>query len=230
METARINIESNATRSLPLIVVVRQTTGILSWQIPLLVESKDLGSVIYNKTSRNLCSTKYDQFAPKDKEDFIIVGISTASRENILFNVNLTEVTDFYIKYVLYKQKFSVLSLLCVYLFFCAFYYYYFYSLGDERTVQISPSEPIYYGYIFPQQTENSTVIVRVESDNDTCMTVSVQNTSVSHINTITCKKYRCKQFRFLSLFSVLYSIWNEILNFPDAGRQYLEEELSQYQ
>ncbi|KYQ59051.1 SID1 transmembrane family member 1 [Trachymyrmex zeteki] len=146
LETARITVESNATHSLPLIIVVRQTTGILSWQIPLLVNSADLDTVIYNKTSRTLCSTKYYRYAQNDDEH-VIVGISTASRENITFSVSVVEVMDFYL------------------------------SSGNKVEVQISPSEPIYYGYIFSKE-ENSSIIVRVESDNDVCMTVSVQNTS----------------------------------------------------
>ncbi|KAL6257470.1 hypothetical protein P5V15_011040 [Pogonomyrmex californicus] len=146
LETARIKVESNATHSLPLIVVVRQTTGILSWQIPLLVAGTDFDTVIYNKTSRTLCSTKYYRYS-RNNEEFVIVGISTASYENIFFNISVVEVTDFYL------------------------------SSGNKVEVQISPSEPIYYGYIFSKQ-ENSSVIVRVESDNDICMTVSVQNTS----------------------------------------------------
>ncbi|XP_012233210.1 SID1 transmembrane family member 1 [Linepithema humile] len=148
LETARVRIESNATHNLPLIVVVRQTTGILSWQIPLLVESTDLKYVTYNKTSRTLCSTKYYRYAPKDEEEFVIVGISTASHENIFFNISVVEVKDFYL------------------------------SPGNKTTVQISPSEPIYFGYIYSRQAENSSVIVQVESDNDICMTVSIQNTS----------------------------------------------------
>lgn len=98
METARIKIESNAIHSFPLIIVVRQTTGILSWQIPLLVDSKD--TVIYNKTSRTLCSTKYYRYAQND-EEYVIVGISTASRENILFDISVVEVQDFYLRFVL---------------------------------------------------------------------------------------------------------------------------------
>ncbi|XP_029169765.1 SID1 transmembrane family member 1-like [Nylanderia fulva] len=147
LETARIKIESNATHSLPLIVIVRQTTGILSWQIPLLVESAD-SSVVYNKTSRTLCSTKYYRHAPKDDDAYVIVGISTASHKNISFNLSVVEVMDFYL------------------------------SSGNKRVIEISPSEPIFYGYIFSKQTDISSVIVRVESDNDICMTVSVQNTS----------------------------------------------------
>ncbi|XP_012056983.1 PREDICTED: SID1 transmembrane family member 1-like [Atta cephalotes] len=146
LETARITIESNATHSLPLIIVVRQTTGILSWQIPLLVNSADLDTVIYNKTSRTLCSTKYYRYA-QNNDEHVIVGISTASHENITFSISVVEVMDFYL------------------------------SSRKKVEVQISPSEPIYYGYIFSKE-ENSSVIVRVESDNDICMTVSVQNTS----------------------------------------------------
>lgn len=57
---------------------------------------------------------------------------------------------------------------------------YNIYSSGNKTIIEISPSEPIYYGYIFSKQADNSSVIVRVESDNDICMTVSIQNTSVS--------------------------------------------------
>ncbi|KAH0946843.1 hypothetical protein HN011_008569 [Eciton burchellii] len=149
LETARIKIESNATHNLPLIVVVRQTTGILSWQIPLLVNSKNIDYVTYNKTSRTLCSTKYYRYASKDESEFVIVGISTASHENVFFKLSVVEVKDFYL------------------------------SSGKETIVQVSPSEPIYYGYIFSKQVENfSSLIVRVKSDSDICMTVSVQNTS----------------------------------------------------
>ncbi|KAM0733918.1 SID1 transmembrane family member 1 [Formica fusca] len=146
LETAKIEIESNATHRFPLIVIVRQTTGILSWQIPLLVDGTD--SIIYNKTSRILCSTKYYRYAPKNKEEYVIVGISTASPENIFFELNVVKVEDFYL------------------------------SSGNKTIIEISPSEPIYYGYIFSKQADNSSVIVRVESDNDICMTVSIQNTS----------------------------------------------------
>ncbi|GAB1859726.1 SID1 transmembrane family member 1 [Camponotus japonicus] len=145
LETAKIEIESNATHNLPLTVIVRQTTGILSWQIPLLVNGAD--SVVYNKTSRILCSTKYYRYAPKDEEEYINVAISTASHENVFFNLSVVKVEDFYL------------------------------SPGNKKVVEISPSEPIYYGYIFSKQA-NSSVIVRVESDNDICMTVSIQNTS----------------------------------------------------
>lgn len=56
----------------------------------------------------------------------------------------------------------------------------FFPSPGGKRNVQISPSQPIYYGYTFPGQAESSSVIVHVQSDSDICMTFSIQNTTVS--------------------------------------------------
>lgn len=102
METARIKVESNATHSFPLIIAVRQTTGILSWQIPLLIDGIDLNSVTYNKTSRVLCSTKYYRYAIRDQKEFVIVSISTASQANVFFNLSVTEVADFYLRYIYY--------------------------------------------------------------------------------------------------------------------------------
>ena len=146
--TARIVVESNATTDLPLIVVVRQKREILSWQIPLVVQSAYFDDLAYNKTSQTLCSTNYNQSRLEEEEEFITVSLSTANYRNISFKLNMTKQYDFYI------------------------------SPGEERVVEISPSQPIYYGYTFPRQTESSSVIIRVNSDSDICMTVSIQNTT----------------------------------------------------
>lgn len=106
LKTAKIELESNATHSFPLIIAVRQTTGILSWQIPLLVDGTGLNSVTYNKTSRILCSTKYYRYAIRNEKEFVIVSISTASQANVFFNLSVTEVVDFYLRYM-YKTIFK---------------------------------------------------------------------------------------------------------------------------
>ncbi|XP_003704971.2 SID1 transmembrane family member 1 [Megachile rotundata] len=148
LETARLEVESNATTDFPIIVVVRQQKGILSWQIPLVVNSIYFSNKAYNKTARTLCSTKFYRSDSENLDEFISVSLSTGSHQNILFKLNMTELLDFYL------------------------------SPGDKRLVEISPSQPIYYGYVFPGQVESSSVIVHIESDSDICMTVSIQNTS----------------------------------------------------
>ncbi|XP_063979425.1 SID1 transmembrane family member 2-like [Diachasmimorpha longicaudata] len=147
---ARIYVESDASEDEPLIVVVRQKKGILSWQIPLLVERKNGPPQAFSKTSRTLCSTHYYKLGRKDLEDeeFISVSISTESRSTIKFDLSVIAETDFYIR------------------------------SGESRTLKLSPSEPRYYAYNFSNQADSSSVLVKIESDSDTCMTVSIQNPS----------------------------------------------------
>lgn len=51
-------------------------------------------------------------------------------------------------------------------------------SLSEERSVYVSPAEPRFYEFKFTDNVE--TVLLRVDSDDDICMTVSIQNMSVS--------------------------------------------------
>lgn len=51
-------------------------------------------------------------------------------------------------------------------------------SLSEERHVHVSPADPQFYAFSFPEDVE--TVLLRVDSDDDICMTVSIQNRSVS--------------------------------------------------
>jgi hypothetical protein len=53
-------------------------------------------------------------------------------------------------------------------------------SLSEERSVYVSPAEPRFYAFKFTDNIE--TVLLRVDSDDDICMTVSIQNMSVSYV------------------------------------------------
>ncbi|KAH0549927.1 SID1 transmembrane family member 1-like [Cotesia glomerata] len=148
--TARINVQSNATSEKPLLVVVKQKKGILSWQIPLFIESKNTNTQWYNKTSRTLCSLKYYKQLNQIKLDNsnVIVSIFTSSELPVSFNLTVVLENDFYL------------------------------GLGETREITISPSEPRYYGYSFSDQVESGSVLMKIESDSDTCMTVAIQNTT----------------------------------------------------
>ncbi|XP_012263684.2 SID1 transmembrane family member 1-like [Athalia rosae] len=151
LDGARIKVESNANSDLPLIVVVRQAKGILSWQLPFSVKTAGDSNVTFSTTSRTLCpSSSYQNFQSGGRKEFVTVSISTASESNIEFSLNVSQVNDFYI------------------------------LAEEKRTVTISPAEPIYYAYKFPNpgKMESSSVLMRVESNSDTCMTVSIQDQS----------------------------------------------------
>ncbi|XP_033223305.1 SID1 transmembrane family member 1-like [Belonocnema kinseyi] len=84
-----------------------------------------------------------------EEEEFVTVSLSTGSPVNISFTLILVPVKDFHIR------------------------------PGDTRKgISISPSEPVYYAYSFINGTENKSVIVRLQSDSEICMTFSIQNTS----------------------------------------------------
>jgi len=53
-------------------------------------------------------------------------------------------------------------------------------SLSEKRSVYVSPAEPRFYAFKFTDNIE--TVLLRVDSDDDICMTVSIQNMSVSYV------------------------------------------------
>lgn len=55
-----------------------------------------------------------------------------------------------------------------------------FCSLSEKRSVYVSPAEPRFYEFKFTDNTE--TVLLRVDSEDDICMTVSIQNMSVSYV------------------------------------------------
>ncbi|KAL3270826.1 hypothetical protein HHI36_021345 [Cryptolaemus montrouzieri] len=140
----------------PLMVVARQPDQLLSWQIPLLVES-DSGIKPYNKTSRTLCKDILANVSgyPEVIEENPIVTISTSSIRNIAFSINVDYQRDFYVE------------------------------LSKDYEFTITPSEPRYFFYNFSMNNSKidddsnyHTVILEVESSDEVCMTVSIQNAS----------------------------------------------------
>ncbi|XP_058803518.1 SID1 transmembrane family member 1-like isoform X2 [Phymastichus coffea] len=150
---ARIYVQSeDADNDYPLIVVVRQKKGILSWQVPLLVENKNLANPIpYRETSRTLCPSNYYKDIRFHKADqYVTVSISTASIKNISFFLRLNPMKheEFYLK------------------------------SGEKRNYTITPSKPVYFGYDFEGLTDSSSVLISIKSESLVCMTFSIQNTS----------------------------------------------------
>ena len=54
--------------------------------------------------------------------------------------------------------------------------------MDEKRMVSITPSEPRYFAFVFPQNVR--TILLEVDSNQTTCMIISIQNISVSkHIS-----------------------------------------------
>ncbi|KAK7479048.1 hypothetical protein BaRGS_00029718, partial [Batillaria attramentaria] len=119
----RVSVAStDANGTFPIMFVVRQQEGILSWQVP-----------IYIDYTRTLCPVDKIRRKTMTSEQLIYVDVSTMSRHSASFNLSAELLEDF----------------------------------------QLSPSEPQYFMYEFPEGVE--TVLLRVTSKDKLCTVVSVQ-------------------------------------------------------
>ncbi|XP_034247853.1 SID1 transmembrane family member 1-like [Thrips palmi] len=156
---ARVTVEClDATRALPVLVVLRQAKGVLSWQLPLIVPTKH-DKVEYHRTSRTLCPNSnyqraalynggpFNSFSSEIGEEVDII-ISSSSSQNLTFMLKLELENDFVVS-----------------------------GVNDGRNLTVSPSEPTFYEFNWAPQSLD-TVILRVDSDDNVCMVVSIQNIS----------------------------------------------------
>ncbi|XP_045025828.1 SID1 transmembrane family member 1 isoform X2 [Daphnia magna] len=132
-----------ASREDPILVVVRQQKAVLSWQLPLLLETSN-GWQEYSSVSRQLCTEPLDRNVSVEHEFFL--DVSTSDTENLSFVASVSPIADFVV------------------------------GLNENHTVALTASEPKYYRFRFPEDIEN--VLLTVMSDDNYCMSVSVQNLS----------------------------------------------------
>lgn len=171
MNPSRVTVSSyDARREHPVLVVVRQQKAVISWQVPLLVDTR-LGDLQFYNTSRTLCpdnmnvlssaatSVLYTDDDDNDIENGTdpIVSISTSSPKDIDFVLRVRTEQKFYITH------------------------------SVEYSTNVTPSTPKIFFYKFADQPSNGSqqqmsdfVVLRIDSDDDVCMYASVQNSSVS--------------------------------------------------
>ena len=85
------------------------------------------------------------------------------------------------------------------------FIFDYICRLDDNQTVTLSASEPKYFQFMFPEGVTN--VLLTVTSDDNYCMSVSVQNLTVTSSIHQSIGQH-LYSFQIFSTFSVLYLIW----------------------
>ncbi|XP_072386830.1 SID1 transmembrane family member 1-like isoform X1 [Diabrotica undecimpunctata] len=156
----RIWIESDADVTAPLMIVARQKKEMISWQLPLEIEGTN-GETNVNYTSRTMCHDIIKQYRfagskMKVKQENVIVSVTTASVSNVSFTIRVDNQKNFTLE------------------------------LNKEIEFDITPSEPRYFFYNFTSNntllskgdSNYETVILEVTSEDDICMTVSIQNIS----------------------------------------------------
>lgn len=141
----------------PVLVVVRQQRGVLSFQLPLEPPKDTLPEEEYHNVSRTLCPVnnyKTTVNTLPDQHQRLFVDVSTSSP----FNVSFTVRVDFEYSFVI--------------------------KLGEERHADVTPSQPVFYEFRFPDDVEM--VLVQATALDDFCAMVSIQN--------ITCPVFDCEE------------------------------------
>ncbi|XP_050302474.1 SID1 transmembrane family member 1-like [Anthonomus grandis grandis] len=156
----RVKVTSTtASIDTPLMVTTRQPKQLLSWKLPLSVETTN-AELVYMNTARTLC---YDILDPiilssykLEEHENPIVTLATTSKENIDYTLTVD------------------------------FPKYFHLDPSVPYHVNISPSEPQYFFYNFsapnnPSQNSGSnydTVLLTITSNDSICTIVSIQNVS----------------------------------------------------
>lgn len=122
----------------------------------------------YNEASRTLCG----EVEEGQTERTIYVSVSTASEKNVAFTVKVSLEHNFIMRYVDARAVIDEHYLFSI-------FNTYFDRLNESTTTEVSPLSPRFFRFVFPKSPMNRFVLLEVTSEDNRCMTVSVQNASV---------------------------------------------------
>ncbi|XP_046576282.1 SID1 transmembrane family member 1-like [Haliotis rubra] len=141
MTAVRVSVSSiNSTRTSPVMVVVRQSEGIMSWAVPLFIDY----IYAYYSVSRTLCPIFHRHNSDTEEvQHEIYVDVSSMAVNATPFTFSAELLPDFELRH------------------------------NEMKNTTISPSEPQYFMYKFPENV--TSVLIKVNSASKTCMVVSIQ-------------------------------------------------------
>ena len=159
----RVYVESDdASKLLPVLVVVRHERGVVSWELPMRILDQDTkeddtkDDVFYTAVNRTLCPLRDYKVkgrwpaSSQNTSHTVSISISTASAVRVGFKVSL------------YLQDQFVVA------------------MNRSHEARVTPSAPQFFQFTWPEEVD--TAIISVDSNQSVCMTLSVQN--------ITCPVY----------------------------------------
>ncbi|XP_068621709.1 SID1 transmembrane family member 1-like [Battus philenor] len=147
----------------PIFITATQQKGVSSWELPLVVATKN-AVLQFDDMARTLCP--HDAGPNITSENRPMIQITTSNPRNTSVDIKLRRVTDFYVE------------------------------LNKEVKLNVTPSTPKYYYFSFDKDPLNAShsidkailprfnytipksVMVTIESDDDLCAIVSIQNNS----------------------------------------------------
>ncbi|XP_056636312.1 SID1 transmembrane family member 1-like isoform X2 [Diorhabda sublineata] len=144
----------NAQKDKPILVVAQQEKEVTAWSVPLIVESSKLEKMYYyNNVSRTLCHDYMDNII--SIQGFSLVPLNFS--QNFIIALSTSDPNDVDVIVELEEEK--------------DFYV----KLDQNYFLTVSPSEPNYVFHKFNTNTSD-TIFIEMYSEDEYCLTVSVQN------------------------------------------------------
>lgn len=148
----RVNTICNeAEEEQPVLIVVRQQKGVLSWQIPFFVKRDDYSNEYdrYFSVNRTLCPIENNVRLLQGSAiaSDIFITVSSSSSRNVKFSI------------LLYRQENFFIS-----------------DIREKFTAQVSPSAPIFFQVNLPHDVDSA--LIKMTSQDRVCAILSVQNIS----------------------------------------------------
>ncbi|CAG9576884.1 unnamed protein product [Danaus chrysippus] len=161
----RVYVSSNESLTLeyPVFVTAAQQKGVSSWELPLIVSTSH-ATLHFDEMARTLCP--HDSGPNITSQSRPTVTLSTSSPKNLSVSIELRRVHDFYLE------------------------------VNKEVNFSVTPSTPNYYYFSFDRDPLNLThgqhsmhfprfnytipksVLLMIDSEDDVCAVVSIQNNS----------------------------------------------------
>lgn len=140
-------------------VVIGQEKQITSWEIPMLVNSNE-AIYSYHNTSRTLCFSSLEFYST-----FYRSPLKSLNEANKRFSLTLSTFSPIKVTVEIFATEFKD----------------YFIKKDVNYTVEVSPSEPVFYYYSFIANNNNhESVFIDIDSIDDHCVVVSIQKSFVS--------------------------------------------------
>nr|CAI5856012.1 unnamed protein product [Callosobruchus analis] len=159
----RTSSPSSVSGRLPVLVVAQQRRQVSAWAVPLVVEPQKnkedeiyeenkKGTPLFHNVSRIMC---HDFMREIINGEFSLLPLMTA--QSFIVGLSTSSPTAVEVKVELEEQK------------------DFFLKADTSYTLTVSPSQPKYAFYKFTKTTSD-TVVVEVESGDDVCLTMSIQD------------------------------------------------------
>uniref|UniRef100_A0AAR5P121 Uncharacterized protein n=2 Tax=Dendroctonus ponderosae TaxID=77166 RepID=A0AAR5P121_DENPD len=155
---------SDATRDLPILLVARQARQVSSWTVPQVIETSHSNkSMLFYNTSKTLCHDDMQSIINYEESSFSVGPLVLT--QTFIVAISTSSPTNVSVTIILEEER------------------DFFMKRDIDYTVMVSPSQSRYKYFAFDENCTD-TVVIEVDSTDDVCLTISVQDSACPVMDT----------------------------------------------